>query len=153
MKKVAKIIDKTVGWEAFVGRHPGTGKAIKVTVEGFMPLCIECIGVSPHGPKLVQVSVAHYYEQNGDLMRDPDMVFDVSTSDDRQMGWRSGQWRPVSFRQDRWPQVFREAVFVEQGRVLVRPKLLRDLMVFARTWNRNLGEQGFVKVAQSAVIL
>ena len=35
-----------------------------------------------------QVSVAHYGEQNGDLMRDPDLVCEV---------YPDGRWVPVSF--------------------------------------------------------
>jgi hypothetical protein len=36
----------------------------------------------------------------------------------------------------------------EDGRVLVRHDLVRDLQSFARTWDRNIREQGFVDAAQ-----
>ena len=47
--------------------------AVRLTVPSFMPLSIEDIGKSGDGNRLV--SLCHYGEQNGDLMRDPDIVF------------------------------------------------------------------------------
>lgn len=35
-----------------------------------MPVHVECVGVTEHG---LLFSVAHYYEQNGDLIADPEM--------------------------------------------------------------------------------
>jgi hypothetical protein len=153
MKNVAKIIKAICGFEQFVGSPPGTGQAIKVESPGFMALCIECIGPSPHGEGLVQISVAHYGEQNGDAMRDPDMVFDVwadPNCEHKAFRWDTGTWRPVSYRND-YVGVHQEAVFLDdQGRVMVRPRLLRDLKGFARQWDRNIKEQGFVEAALAA---
>jgi hypothetical protein len=146
MKNVAKIIKARGGLRALAGFPAGTGKAIRVEAEGFMDLHIECIGESPHGEGMVLVSVAHYGEQNGDLMRDPDVVFDVNTSDDPLIGWEFGNWRPVSFRND-YAGLFQEALFVEDGRVMVRPGLVKELRAFARTWDRNIKAQGFVEAA------
>ncbi len=42
-----------------------------------MPLSIEAIGTSADGNRLI--SLCHYGEQNGDLMRDPEMVFELFT--------------------------------------------------------------------------
>ena len=51
--------------------------------EGIMAVCVEQVGTN-------QFSVAHYYEQNGDLMADPDVVF-----------WRhAGRFYPAYYRQD-----------------------------------------------------
>jgi len=47
--------------------------AVRITVPGYMPLSVEEIGSSGDGDRLV--SLCHYGEQNGDLMRDPDIVF------------------------------------------------------------------------------
>src|SRR5690349_5579060 len=67
MKNVKAIIDLFGGLASF--RH------VRLECKGFMPLVVEAIGPGPRG--LPMVSVAHYYEQNGDLMKDPDMVFEV----------------------------------------------------------------------------
>src|SRR5262249_36593835 len=55
--------------------------------KGFMPLVVEAIGPGPRG--LPMVSVAHYYTQEGDAMRDPEMVFEVDAA---------GNFHPVSFQ-------------------------------------------------------
>jgi hypothetical protein len=125
----------------FGGLQALRDKPIKLESEGYMPLSIEFIGAGPRGLPLV--SVMHFYEQNGDLMRDPDMEFEV---DDE------GGWHPVSYCQDSIG-LMQEAVFVDDktGRVMVRPKLVRDLRRFAATWSKNLDEQGFLEAARKAV--
>ena len=67
------------------------------------------------------VSVAHFGEQEGDLMRVPEIVFEVV----------AGAWNPVSIQQD-YVGSSREAVFVgEDGKVYVRPALVRDIAACA----------------------
>lgn len=51
----------------------GSDTAVRLTVPGFMPLSVEAIGRSGDGSR--RVSLCHYGEQNGDMMRDPDMGF------------------------------------------------------------------------------
>lgn len=53
----------------------GTDTAVRLTVSGDMSLSVEDIGKSADGNRLV--SICHYGEQNGDLMRDPEMVFEL----------------------------------------------------------------------------
>lgn len=134
MKTVQKIIECFGGLEALKEHH------IKLEVEGFMPLSVEHIGTGPRGLPLV--SVMHYYQQHGDLMRDPDMEFEIDPQ---------GEWHPVSYRQDSIGMM-QEAVFQDPdtGKVLVRPKLVRELKTFMRTWSRNLNEQGFLDAARQA---
>jgi hypothetical protein len=131
MLNVQKIIDTRGGLEA-LKRHP-----IRLQVPGFMRLVIEHVGTGPRGGELV--SVAHYGEQNGDLMRDPEIIFEIV----------AGQWHPVSIQMD-YTGSYREAVFVgEDGKVYVRPAEVRDIQAFARSWDRNLKHQGFVDVAET----
>jgi hypothetical protein len=135
MKTIQQII------ELFGGLQALRDNPIKLEVEGYMPLSIEFIGYGPRD--LPIVSVMHFYEQNGDLMRDPDMEFEV---DDE------GGWHPIAYRQDSIALV-QVAIFVDDrtGKVMVRPKLVRDLRRFAATWSKNLDEQGFVAAARKAV--
>lgn len=51
-------------------------RAVRITVPGYMPLSVEEIGTSGDGRRLV--SLCQYSEQNGDLMRDCDLVFMVT---------------------------------------------------------------------------
>jgi hypothetical protein len=119
------------------GRDRAAAEPIVLEVPGYMPLVIEAAGVGPRGGQLV--SVMHYYEQHGDVMRDPEVVFEVAGDD----------WAPVSFQQDGLG-VYQEAVAVEaDGRVRVRPDLQAGLRSFARAWDRNLRDQGFLDAARA----
>ncbi|MBI1913494.1 MAG: hypothetical protein HYS12_01880 [Planctomycetes bacterium] len=130
MKNVKAIIALFGGVASF--RH------VRLESKGFMPLVVETIGPGPRG--LPMVSVAHYYTQNGDAMRDPEMTFEVSPD---------GTFSPVSYTQDNMG-LYQEAVFTDDaGRVMVRPRLVKDLTAFARQWDRNLKDQGFVDAARA----
>jgi hypothetical protein len=115
----------------------GSFRHVRLEAEGFMPLGIEAIGPGPRG--LTAVSIAHYYMQQGDAMRNPEMVFEVGAG---------GEFLPVSFQQDNLG-AYQEAVFQDEaGKVLVRPRLARELASFALVWDRNLKDQGFVEAAR-----
>ena len=53
----------------------GNDTAVRLTANGYMPLSAEHIGQSGDGNRLI--AICHYREQNGDLMRDPEMVFEI----------------------------------------------------------------------------
>src|SRR5215471_2664477 len=144
MRNVKKIIDLFGGLDWL--KRPNN--YIRLESPGWMRLVIEYVGTGPRG--MPAVSVAHYGEQNGDLMRDPEIVFEIG---DEAFG--DDAWGPISFRND-YMGIVQEgelgAVFQdEDGRVLIRPKLVRELKSFARLWNRNIGEQGFVDAAREKV--
>ena len=115
----------------------GNPEYVKIENGAFMPLSIEKIGQSPHG--LPAISVCHYGEQNGDLMRDPEMCFEITPD---------GQFHPYYFRND-YAGTEQEVYFcTEDGRKMIRPRLKKDLSAFARQWSANLREQGFIKAAR-----
>jgi hypothetical protein len=124
--------------ELFGGMAKLRDNPIKIDVEGFMPLAIEHIGTGPRGMPLI--SVMHFYEQYGDIMRDPDMEFEID---------QEGTWHPISYRQDSLGMT-QEAVFrdAETGEVKIRPKLIRDLKRFVKLWDQNLHDQGFLDKAR-----
>jgi hypothetical protein len=129
MRNVQKIVETRGGLEAL--KH----RPIRLEVPGFMRLVIEHIGTGPRAGELV--SVTHYGEQNGDAMRDPEIVFEVS----------EGGWYPVSIQMD-YTGYYREAVYTGgDGKVYIRPALVKDIAAFARVWDRNIKEQGFVNAA------
>ena len=140
MKNAARIIEINGGLDKLADRP------IRLEMEGYDRLCIEHVGRGPNGRPLV--SVAHYFEQNGDLMSDPEMTFEVIPGDDPKDGWKSGTWYPTSITESP-TGTYREAVFVEDGRVMVRPGLVRELKQFARMWNRNIGSQHWVEAARN----
>ncbi|MBS0160831.1 MAG: hypothetical protein JSS26_19795 [Nitrospira sp.] len=111
-------------------------RAVRITVSGYIPLSVEEIGSSGDGYRLV--SLCQYGEQNGDLMRDPDLVFMFTDLPD------GAAAEPVSFRNDYlgiMQDVYR---YDEAGRrTHVFPALKQDLKEFARDWFATLREQGF----------
>ena len=111
-------------------------RAVRITVPGYMPLSVEEIGISRDGHRLV--SLCQYGEQNGDLMRDPDIVFLFHKLPDGMAA------EPVSFRNDYLGIVQEVYRYDETGRrTHVVPSLKQDLKEFAESWFANLKEQGF----------
>ena len=115
----------------------GTDTAVRIRVEGYMPLSVEDIGQSADGNRLI--SICHYGEQNGDLMRDPEMVFELFTHGEASAA------EPLSFQNDYmglFQEVFR---YDDTGKKThVKTRLKQELKSFARTWFTNLKEQGFL---------
>ncbi len=114
----------------------GGVQAVRITVRGYLPLSVEEIGSSGDGYRLV--SLCHYGEQNGDLMRDPDIVFLVHNVPD------GAAAEPVSFRNDYLGLVQEVYQYDEEGRrTHVLPTLQQDLKEFAGSWFATLRDQGF----------
>jgi hypothetical protein len=132
MTSIDAIIRARGGYEKLAA------EPITVNHEPFMPLHIETIGTGPR--KGVMIAVHHTREQNGDLLFDPEVVFEVI----------GDQWHPVSFEQS--GVIYWEAVFQDTntGKLMCRPKLLKDLQKFCRMWDRNIRDQGFVAAASAA---
>lgn len=96
----------------------------------FMAACVEIIDRTGLGPL---VSIAHYFEQSGDMMRDPDVVFLIGADQ---------HVYPISYRQDGLG-IDQEAAIVKDGRWKVRAKLQADICRFCNQWMRNIEEQQF----------
>ena len=102
---------------------------------GFMDLVFEKL---PHlngasGQTSNAFSMAHYFEQNGDLCQDPEMVVLVYPE--------LAMAEAYSFQQA-IPPVYQE-VYPEPGRY--RPKLKTELNRFLRQWLQNLIDQSHGK--------
>lgn len=106
------------------------GGYVKLESAGYMPLHVEHIGTR-------QIAVSHTFEQNGDLMRDPEMTFWLGPDD---------RWYPASYRLDPLG-VMRESIrFNGAGEpTSFYAREQADEATFAGTWMRNLVEQGFVE--------
>ena len=102
---------------------------------GFMPLVVEYVGPSKLG---AIYSLAHYYEQQGDLMRDPEMEF-IKGPD--------GNYYPISFWQDN-PPVREEVVEWDDksgGVINVNRRQQASEAHFANTWLGNIKQQQDIK--------
>ena len=102
-----------------------------------MPLSVEDIGQSTDGHRLIALS--HYGEQQGDLMRDPEMIVEIHTSASPDIA------EPLSFRNDDMglrQEVYR---YDDSGKKThVNTRLKQELTSFAKTWFKNLKNQGFL---------
>jgi len=133
MQTITKIIERLRGDLEGLRDNP-----IKIIIPGFDRLCIEHLIVE--GPRgLPMISIAHYYEQNGDLMADPDLTVEIDDA---------GEFHPVAYQQDNMG-LYQEACFRQEGKTMIRPRLVRDLKSFMRTWNRNLKDQGFADAEEA----
>jgi len=72
------------------------------------------------------LSVAHYYTQRGDLMSDPEIVFDTV----------GDEWTPIEYTQHGFPQVHQHD---DDG--------LDDATEFVDQWDDTLDDQGFIEHA------
>ena len=131
MKTVLQIIEEAGGLTK--------AECISIENEPWMRLVIEVL--PERGPDgHVVVSVAHYGEQNGDAMRDQEMLFEVV----EKVG-REPEFWPFYFRNDyaaveQWSRRRDEAENLHS-----LPKRTHDFEQFAKLWDRNLREQGFLE--------
>ena len=93
--------------------------------ESMMPLHIEAIGNG-------EISIAHYYRQNGDTMADPEMTFRIDHE--------KGTLEPLTYQQDSLGLY--QQVYPEPGRWI--PKLRKDLNRFANQWFHNIEIQNYI---------
>lgn len=124
-KTAKKVMDTLTRDVKGAKRH----KKIDNTEGTFMPVHIEQVGRCDLGQIF---SVAHYYIQEGDKMRDPDMEF---------IKGEDGNYYPTSFWQDA-PLKRDDAVEWKDGEIAgIRPKLQVQLATFANTWMKNIAFQ------------
>jgi len=103
---------------------------------GFMDLVVENIGPN-------QISVTHYYTQNGDMIQDPEVVFLVGCDGE----WYAVEWTTpavmfAGHAMGGWKRYIE--IDAENGTWIhgdLRGQ--RDLAVFANKWADNLKKQGF----------
>jgi len=136
MQTLLDILRKAGGW------HPGL--YLKIANPPYMELVIEAMDES--GPMgLPALSVAHYGLQNGDLMRDPEMCFELGLAGGTHLN-------PFYWRND-------YAAVEQWSRNVVRNQYVHLVALheqqanFAKTWDNNLRLQGFAEAFTDKCIL
>lgn len=110
-----------------------------VTSEGYMTLTVEMVErCKVFGHDALDYSLCHYGELNGDLMRDPEMLFLVVEDE---AGWHV---YPHYYRNDYAFGIERECLSYRDGELKVNSAMQRDHAEFAAMWMGNLVGQGFV---------
>ena len=113
------------------------GFCLRIENEPYMRLVIEDIQIpGPNGHN--SISAAHYGEQSGDPMRDPEMLFELVEDGGKVL------MVPYYYRND-YAGVELYSRTLGDGGSLVDRRLFRDQQAFSRMWDRNLRAQGFLE--------
>jgi hypothetical protein len=136
MKTLLSLLQKGGGWRPSL--------YLKIENPPYMTLVIEAVDES--GPcGLPALSVAHYGEQNGDPMRDPEMCFEL--------GFAGGaHLSPYYYRND-YVGVEQWSRNIIGGNYIFLPALYQQHKSFANTWDANLRHQRFAEVFTDKCIL
>ena len=130
MKTLLSILERAGGYRPTL--------YLKIENPPFMALVIEAAPEpGPYG--LPAISIAHYGTQNGDLMRDPEMCFELVSSPRGALSLSS-----FYFRND-YLGIEQYSRYVSETDCIVLSDLHREHEQFARMWDRNLQAQGFLK--------
>ena len=126
MDTILRILKAAGGWHH--GLH------LRIENPPYMALVIEATDES--GPcGLPAISVCHCGEQNGDAMRDPEMLFEVSP-------W--GSLNPFYWRND-YVAVEQWSRFIRDAHYCYHTQLHAEHERFAKLWDKNLRRQGFAE--------
>ena len=97
---------------------PEEHRLYRFETKGFLPLVIEQWAIGSR----FQMSVAHYGEQHGDLMKDPDILYEG----------RGKQLHPIEYQNDYLGLYQSEPD---------NPAWVKDVLEFTRLWAANIEQQ------------
>lgn len=107
----------------------------------FMPVSFELLYSDLMGKTQVNVyAMAHYYEQNGDLIADPDMTFAVDQNNPYFIV-------PMSFQDYR---TYEASIVNDSDGIKIRMKMQADHTKFANQWLANIKSQQGLKAVKPA---
>jgi len=113
------------------------GEYRKVENGSYMPLSMDVVDDNQYGRI---ISIAHNFIQNGDVMADPDMQILVA--------FKKQSVQAMAFQNDA-VGIYQECIFFnDEGKLMCRQNLLKELNLFLDLWTKNLLVQGFVRAAQ-----
>ncbi|HZQ44639.1 MAG TPA: hypothetical protein VFA99_15405 [Acidobacteriaceae bacterium] len=128
MDTVLRILQTAGGWNPSL--------YLRIVNPPYMALVIEAVDES--GPcGLLAISVAHYGEQNGDAMRDPEMLFEL--------GFAGGVHLDAFYFRNDYVAGEQWSRFIADGQYLCRAQLHAQHERLAKLWDRNLRDQGFAE--------
>ena len=130
MKTILRILERTGGIRPTLN--------LKIENPPYMALVIEATP-EPGPLNLPSISVVHYGEQNGDLMRDPEMCFELSKPPLCGLELSS-----FYFRND-YLGVEQVSRYRDGENYVFVPDLYEQHEQFTRQWDKNLRDQGFLE--------
>ncbi len=129
MQTILRILERAGGYRPTL--------YLKIENSPYMALVIEATP-EPGPLGTASISVAHYGEQNGDLMRDPEMCFELSNT--LRSGWIM---TPHYFRND-YLGVEQYSRYRDGENYVFVSGLYEQHERFVRQWDTNLRAQGFL---------
>jgi hypothetical protein len=136
MKTVLTILEEAGGWRPDL--------YLKIENPPYIQLAIEAVDES--GPcGLPALSIAHYGEQNGDLMCDPEMMFEL--------GRAGGLYLNSFYFRNDYAAVEQWSRCIVDGQYVFLAELHNQHQCFAKSWDNNLRLQGFAAVFTDKCIL
>ena len=134
MKTILQIIEDAGGLAAFTWA--------RIENPPFMLLVIESLGEpGPNGHRAL--SIAHYGEQNGDLMRDPEMCFELTELPDSSLTLNAFYWRNDYAGIEEWSR------YRQNDLPMTRSVTHAEHVAFAAQWSQNLIDQDFFEALES----
>ena len=130
MQTILRILERAGGFRPTL--------YLKIENPPYMALVIEATP-EPGPLNLPSISVAHYEEQNGDLMRDPEMCFELSKAPLCGLELSS-----FYFRND-YLGVEQVSRYRDGENYVFVPNLYEQHEQFTRQWDKNLRDQGFLE--------
>jgi hypothetical protein len=130
MKTILRILERAGGYRPTL--------YLKIENPPFMALVIEATP-EPGPCGSPAISIAHYGEQNGDLMRDPEMCFELVKQPLDALNLSS-----FYFRND-YLGIEQYSRYLSSEDYIVLQDLYREQEAFARQWDRNIRAQGFLE--------
>lgn len=125
----------------------GGNESVRLLSEVFMPLTVERLDetVFTENGEGEIISLCHYYEQTGDLMRDPEMCFIVVDNREHSKDYGRLHIYPQYYRQDNTGQE-EESIRLKNSRVAGCIKVWQfSHCQIANLWLKNIQRQGFLK--------
>nr|WP_067059988.1 hypothetical protein [Mucilaginibacter sp. L294] len=114
----------------------------------FMPLTVERLSAGINTPwgNADIYSLCHYYEQQGDLMQDPEVCFLMTDERRRfEVDYNKVKVAPISFQQAN-SGIFQRSVLIENYTITkFKTEQQKDHTVFANDWLINIVSQGFLE--------
>jgi Domain of unknown function (DUF6908) len=135
MKTLLRILERAEGYRPSL--------YLKIENPPYMALVIEAIGPGPLG--IPALSVAHYGEQNGDPMRDPEMCFELGLAGGAHLN--PFYWRNDYVAVEQWSR------YIVRDHYVCLVALHEEHEHFARTWDANLKAQGYLAAFSDKCIL
>jgi hypothetical protein len=125
----------------------GKRQQLKLQAEGFMDLVIQRVqpSITTLWGKGTMFSFAHYYEQEGDLMCDPEMVFIVVDNRSVKTDYQLVGIYPQMYQLDSIG-FYQESISIDNNTATHYYKqTLAQLCEFANMWLQNIKDQGFLE--------